>query len=95
MHGTGFRLLPVVDPDGKSTGRQIVSTCLALLAVGLIPTLIGFAGSTYFFVALVLGSVFLWYVVSLALSCSQAAAARRLLFCLVGVFAGPAGSDGI
>ena len=75
----GFRLLPVVDPDGKSTGRQIVSNCLALLAVGLIPTLIGFAGSTYFFVALVLGSVFLWYGVSLALSCSQAAA-RRLLF---------------
>ena len=75
----GFRLLPVVDPDGKSTGRQIVSNCLALLAVGLIPTLIGFAGLTYFFVALVLGSVFLWYGVSLALSCSQAAA-RRLLF---------------
>ncbi|MBI3327750.1 MAG: protoheme IX farnesyltransferase [Nitrospinae bacterium] len=75
----GFRLLPVIDPDGKSTGRQVVSNCLALLAVGLLPTLIGFAGATYFFVALGLGSVFLWYGVSLALSCSQAAA-RRLLF---------------
>jgi len=75
----GFRLLPVVDQDGKSTGRQIVSNCLALLAVGLIPTLIGFAGTTYFFCALALGSIFLWYGVSLALSCSQAAA-RRLLF---------------
>jgi protoheme IX farnesyltransferase len=75
----GFQLLPVVDPDGKSTGRQIVSNCLALLAVGLIPTLIGFTGATYFFAALVLGGVFLWYGVSLAWSCSQAAA-RRLLF---------------
>lgn len=75
----GFRLLPVIDPDGKSTGRQIVSNCLALLAVGLLPTLIGFTGAIYFFSALVLGSVFLWYGVSLALSCSQAAA-RRLLF---------------
>jgi len=75
----GFRLLPVIDPDGKSTGRQIVSNCLALLAVGLIPTLIGFTGTTYFFCALALGSIFLWYGVSLAFSCSQAAA-RRLLF---------------
>ncbi len=75
----GFRLLPVVDQDGKSTGRQIVSNCLALLAVGLLPTLIGFAGTTYFFCALALGSIFLWYGISLALSCSQAAA-RRLLF---------------
>lgn len=75
----GFRLLPVVDPAGKSTGRQIVSNCLALLAVGLLPTLIGFAGTIYFFSALVLGSIFLWYGVSLALSGSQAAA-RRLLF---------------
>ena len=75
----GFRLLPVIDQDGKSTGRQIVSNCLALLAVGLIPTLIGFTGTTYFFCALLLGSIFLWYGISLALSCSQAAA-RRLLF---------------
>jgi len=75
----GFRLLSVVDPDGKSTGRQIVSYCLALLAVGLIPTLTGFTGVTYFFCALALGSIFLWYGVLLALSCSQAAA-RRLLF---------------
>jgi protoheme IX farnesyltransferase len=75
----GFQLLPVIDPDGKSTSRQIISNCFALLAVGLLPTLIGLAGLVYFFVALVLGSVFLWYGVNLALSCSQVAA-RRLLF---------------
>ena len=27
----GFQLLPVLDPNGRSTGRQIVSNCLALL----------------------------------------------------------------
>ncbi|HXG22184.1 MAG TPA: heme o synthase [Methylomirabilota bacterium] len=75
----GFRLLPVLDPYGKSTGRQVVSNCLALLAVGLIPTLIGFAGAIYFFAALMLGAMFLWYGVGLARSCSRDAA-RRLLF---------------
>ena len=75
----GFRLLPVLDPHGKSTGRQIVSNCLALLAVGLIPTLIGFTGTVYFFSSLVLGVMFLWYGVNLARFCSRDAA-RRLLF---------------
>jgi len=75
----GFRLLPVVDPDGRSTGRQVVGNCLALLAVGLLPTLIGLAGVVYFVVALTLGVVFLWYGIGLAVSRS-AAGARRLLF---------------
>ena len=40
----GVRLLPVVDAEGTSTERQIVTGCLALLAVSLLPTLIGLAG---------------------------------------------------
>ena len=75
----GIRLLPVVEPDGGSTGRQIVSNCLALLAVGLLPTLIGLAGSIYFFAALALGIAFLGCGIGLAISRSEAAA-RRLLF---------------
>ena len=75
----GIRLLPVVDRDGWSTGRQIVSNCLALLAVGLLPTLIGFAGSVYFLGALVLGIGLLGCGVALARSRSTADA-RRLLF---------------
>lgn len=75
----GFRLLPVLDPQGKSTGRQIVTNCLALLTVGLLPTLIGFTGVVYFFSALALGGMFLWYGIALARSCSREAA-RRLLF---------------
>ena len=49
----GVRVLPVVDAEGASTERQIVTGCLALLAVSLLPTLIGLAGPVYFVGALV------------------------------------------
>ncbi|MBW8057445.1 MAG: protoheme IX farnesyltransferase [candidate division NC10 bacterium] len=75
----GIQLLPVVEPDGGSTGRQVVSHCLALLAVGLLPTLIGLAGSVYFLGAFTLGIAFLGCGIGLAVSRSEAAA-RRLLF---------------
>ena len=75
----GIRLLPVIEPDGRSTGRQIVSNCLALLAAGLLPTLIGLAGSVYFLGALLLGTGLLVCGVVLAVSRS-AADARRLVF---------------
>lgn len=74
-----FQLLPVVNPDGKSTGRQVMNNAMALLAVGLLPTLIGLAGHTYFVVAFMLGSMFLWYSIRLALIRSHEAA-RQLLF---------------
>ena len=57
----GFPLLTVVDPEGHSTARQIVSNCLALLPVSLLPTLVGIAGITYFFVALTLSLIFLCF----------------------------------
>ena len=50
----GVRVLPVVDV-GCATERQIVSACFGLLAVSLLPTLIGLAGSIYFIGALVAG----------------------------------------
>jgi heme o synthase len=51
----GVRVLPVVDADGQSTERQIVMGCLSLLAVSLLPTLVGMAGPVYFVGALLLG----------------------------------------
>jgi protoheme IX farnesyltransferase len=75
----GIKVLPVVEPDGGSTGRQIISNCLALLAVGLLPTLIGLAGTVYFFGAIVLGLMFLGCGIALAISRSEASA-RLLLF---------------
>ncbi|MBI2563267.1 MAG: protoheme IX farnesyltransferase [candidate division NC10 bacterium] len=79
----GIRLLPVVEPEGRSTGRQIVSNCLALLAVGLLPTLIGLTGSVYFLGALVLGGGLLGCGVILAMSRSVADARRLVVASLV------------
>jgi len=75
----GIQFLPVIEPDGESTNRQILVHCSALLAVSLLPTLIGLAGATYFIVAFVLGVAFLASGVSLIVTPTRAGA-RRLLF---------------
>src|SRR5271170_6766218 len=49
----GILMLPVVDPDGKRTFRQIILTAAALVAVALLPAVVGLAGVLYFFGALV------------------------------------------
>ena len=75
----GFRLLPVIHPDGASTCRQIVINCVALLGIGLLPALYNIAGSLYFFTALVAGVVFLTFGIYLARTRSIKAA-RYLLY---------------
>lgn len=55
----GFPMLTVVDPEGDSAGRQIISNCLALLPVSLLPTILGMAGRLYFVGALALSLLFL------------------------------------
>jgi len=79
----GIRLLPVIEPDGASTGRQVVSYSMALLAVGLLPTLVGLAGTLYFVTAFALGAAFLASGIGLARSFSLAAARRLLVVSLV------------
>jgi protoheme IX farnesyltransferase len=75
----GIQFLPVIDPNGESTNRQIVSHSAALLAVSLLPTLLGSAGPIYFVVAFVLGLGFLTYGIRLVLQ-STRQRARQLLF---------------
>lgn len=53
----GFKMLPVLDPEGGTTGRQIVLYCLALIPVSLMPAAFGFSGWLYFLAALVSGCV--------------------------------------
>lgn len=75
----GIMFLPVIEPEGGSTNRQIISHSAALLAVSLLPTLLGLAGGIYFTVAFVLGVGFIASGIALALN-STLANARRLLF---------------
>ncbi len=75
----GFPLLPVVEPDGRQTGRQAVMYASALLPVSLVPTLVGLSGAVYFGLAFLLGGALLWLAVSFARSRTDAAA-RALFF---------------
>jgi heme o synthase len=49
----GILMLPVVDREGQRTFRQIILYAAALVAVSLLPAIMGFAGVLYFFGALV------------------------------------------
>ena len=75
----GIYFLPVIEPDGESTNRQIILHCLALLVVSLLPTLIGLAGVIYFYTALLLGAGFLASGIGLVMAPARASA-RRVLF---------------
>jgi heme o synthase len=55
----GFPMLPVLEPDGRSTGRQAVLYAAALLPLSLVPTLMRMTGEIYFAGALVLSLAFL------------------------------------
>jgi heme O synthase-like polyprenyltransferase len=54
----GLPMLPVLDPEGRITGRQAVANAMALLVVSLTPTAGGMAGRVYFAGALALGVAF-------------------------------------
>src|SRR5829696_7424795 len=74
----GFRMLPVLEPDGRSTGYQVAAYASALLPVSLVPSLMGLSGFIYFGVALALGLVFL--AVSLRFAVSRTRRDARVLF---------------
>lgn len=56
----GFKMLPVVYPDGKRMFRQINIFALLLIPVSLLPTILGISGWIYFWGAIVLGTAMLW-----------------------------------
>ena len=75
----GIRILPAVEPTGDSTRRQVLVGSLALLAVGLLPFLMGMAGRFYFLTALGLGTLLVFYGIRMAIIDTRASA-RHLLF---------------
>ena len=75
----GFPMLPVIEPDGRRTGRQALLYSAALLPISLAPAWFGVAGPAYLSVAAVLGAAFLWLAARFASSRTDTAA-RRLFF---------------
>ena len=75
----GFLMLPVIEPDGRSTARQTVVYTAALLPVALTPTLIGMSGAIYFTCALGLTAIFLGVAIRFAMT-RAVRDARRLFF---------------
>jgi protoheme IX farnesyltransferase len=56
----GIRMLPVIEPDGKSTSRQIVAFAAILIPVSVIPVALGMAGWIYLAGAVLLGLFYLY-----------------------------------
>jgi protoheme IX farnesyltransferase len=63
----GIQMLPVVEPDCRSTARQIVLYGIALIPVSLVPGMLGMSGRIYLVGALLLGLWFLYSGVRVAL----------------------------
>lgn len=75
----GFPMLPVEEPTGASTGRQVVLQTLALIVVSLLPFGFGLAGEGYLVAALILGTAFLGFGVAFAAERSRDRASRLFL----------------
>ena len=75
----GIQLLPVIEPDGRSTGRQAVIYTAALIPASLMPTLVGLASPWYLIGAITLGAVLMLFAVRFS-STRTIDAARRLFF---------------
>ena len=78
----GIRMLPVVEPDCRSTARQMVLYGIALIPVSLLPVAFGMSGNIYLAGALGLGLWFLYSGVRVAIERS-AARARGVLMASV------------
>jgi protoheme IX farnesyltransferase len=74
----GFKMLPVVEPEGRSTFFQAVAYSLILIPISLVPTMIGMSGKIYFWGALVCGLMLLYFSRSLQTAKSTAMAYQLL-----------------
>lgn len=79
----GIPLLPVLEPDGRRTGRQALLYAAALWPVSLMPTLVGLASGFYIVVATLLGCVLVALSARFARERSTAAARRLFLFSIM------------
>lgn len=79
----GILMLPVVEPEGKITARQIVIFTILLLPVSLAPFFIGLTGWVYLVGASVLGIWFLYASIQAARAKSVEKARKLLLVSVI------------
>ena len=75
----GLPMLPVVEPDGRSTAQQVVLYAAVLVPVSLLPTIVGLSGRVYLAGAAVLGVGFLALGIRFALKRNRVNAKRLFL----------------
>jgi protoheme IX farnesyltransferase len=75
----GIRMLPVVEPDGESTARQILLYSVLLIPISLLPKWMGMTGSIYMVGALALGLIFLYSGIRVSMDRTKVRARRVLL----------------
>jgi heme o synthase len=74
----GIKMLPVVEPDLRSTSLQIVGYAAVLMPVSLVPFFMGMSGFIYLFTAILLGTAFLYMSINAAYTKTKIDA-RKLL----------------
>jgi heme o synthase len=79
----GIQMLPVVEPDGVSTSRQIVIYSVLLIPVSLVPGWLGMTGGLYTVGALAMGLLFLYSGIRVSLDRSKVRARKVLLASVV------------
>jgi protoheme IX farnesyltransferase len=79
----GIRVLPVEDPNGRSTAFQMVNYAAALVPVSLMPTVVGIAGRTYLAGAIILSIALLAMTIRFARNRTPEGARRLFAASLV------------
>jgi protoheme IX farnesyltransferase len=74
----GIPLLPVLQPDGRTTGHQAVLYTAALVPVSFLPTAVGLASAYYLVGAMTLGAILM--VLSVEFASTRGLPAARRLF---------------
>lgn len=61
----GIRMLPVVEPEGSSTGNRILWTSILMVPTSLLPSMLAMSGKVYLATAIVMGAMLLFCAVKM------------------------------
>jgi heme o synthase len=79
----GFKMLPIVDPEGRQTAAQATCHAFGLIPVSLFPSLLQVTGVVYFVGALILGAGFLFFAIQFSRALTAERAKRLFLASIV------------